>query len=174
VARGLAEASVRLYPDSSAGHTMLAQVLGRLSRTRGGKERVRFARTIYDEAMRAIALDSMDDIAYHIIGAWHAEVRRLSGFQRFFAKTLFGAGFLDKANWNDAQLYLQRAVALKPQHIYHHLELAEVYVDVGKYAAARELLTAIHDFPVVDVMDPEYKNQAALLLSDIRDEKDRT
>jgi tetratricopeptide (TPR) repeat protein len=173
-ARGLAEAAVRVNPNGAAGHTMIAQALGRLSRTRGGKERVKFASIIYDEAMRAIALDSTDDVAYHVIGAWHAEVRRLSGFQRFFAKTLFGAGFMDRANWNDAQRYLQRAVALKPSHIYHHLELAEVYVDVGKYAAAREQLTAIHDLPIADVLDAEYKSHAVLLLSDIKDEKDKS
>src|SRR2546429_1124283 len=32
-------------------------------------------------------------------------VKRLSGFQKFFAKTLFGGGFLDKGNWDDAQRY---------------------------------------------------------------------
>jgi tetratricopeptide (TPR) repeat protein len=174
VARGLAEAAVRVNPTGAQGHTMIAQVLGRLSRTRGGKERVKFAQIIYDEAMRAIALDSTDDIAYHIVGAWHAEVKRLSGLTRFFAKTLFGAGFMDRANWDDAQRYLQRAVALRPAHVYHHLELAEVYVDVGKYAVAREQLTAIHDLPIADVLDHEYKAQAATLLDDIKDKKDKT
>lgn len=173
-ARDYAEAAVRVNPNGAEGHTMIAQALGRLSRTRGGKERVRFARIIYDEAMRAIALDSTDDVAHHVIGAWNAEVRRLSGLQRFFAKTLFGAGFMDRANWDDAQRYLQRAVALKPTHIYHRLELAEVYVDVGKYAAAREQLTAIHDLPIADVLDHEYKKRAVLLLGDIKGEKDKT
>ncbi len=173
-ARALAEAAVRANPNGAEGHFMVAQALGRLSRTRGGKERVRFAKIIYDEATRAIQLDSTHDGAYHVLGAWHAEIKRLSGFTRFFAKTLFGAGFMDQANWADAQRYLERAVALKPQHIFHRLELAEVYIDVGKYAAAREQLGAIAPLPIGDVLDHEYKEDAEADLKDIRDLKDRT
>jgi tetratricopeptide (TPR) repeat protein len=173
-ARTLAEAAVRARPNGASGHSMIAQALGRLSRTRGGRERVRFARIIYDEAVQAIALDSTDDAAHHVLGAWHAEVRRLSGFQRFFAQMLFGAGFLRKANWDDAQRHLVRAVALNPANIFHHLELAQVYVDLGKYSAAREQLTAIHDLPIADVLDHEYKNEAATLLDGLKNHTDET
>jgi len=173
-AQGLAEAAVRANPSGAAAHAMIAQALGRLSRTRGGKERVRFAKIIYDEAARAVELDSAQDLAYHVLGAWHAEVERLSSIQRFFAKALFGAGFMDRANWADAQRYLERAVAIRPQNVYHHLELAEIYVDVGKYSLARDQLRMIHDLPVSDVLDHEYKTRAATLLQDIKNEKDET
>jgi tetratricopeptide (TPR) repeat protein len=171
-ARTLAEAAVSANPKGSQGHSMVAQALGRLSRTRGGKERVRFAKTIYDEAMAAVELDSTNDPAYHVLGAWNAEIKRLSGMTRFFAKTLFGASFMDKANWNDAQRYLIRAVAIRPENIYHHLELAQVYVDVKKYGAAREQLTIIHGLPIGDVLDHKYKSDAETLLNDIKDKKD--
>jgi tetratricopeptide (TPR) repeat protein len=160
-ARDVAAAAVRANPNGAQGHTMIAQALGRLSRTRGGKERVKFARIIYDEAMRAIALDSADDVAWHVVGAWNAEVRRLSGIQRFFAKTLFGAGFMDHANWADAQRYLERAVALRQSHIYHRLELAQVYVDVGKYSAARSQLRIIQDLPIGGLLHPQYKGRCS-------------
>ena len=171
-ARALAEAAIRVNPKGAEGHSTLAQALGRLSRTRGGKERVRFAKIIYDEAMEAIALDSTNDPAYHVMGAWNAEVKRLSGMTRFFAKTLYGAGFMDKANWQDAQRYLIGAVELNPRNIYHRLELARVYVDVKKYDKAREQLTAVHDLPIGDVLDPKYKNEAESLLTEIRDKKE--
>lgn len=173
-ARAYGEAAVRVNPNGADGHFTIAQALGRLSRTRGGKERVRFAKIIFDEAMKAIELDSTHDGAYHVVGAWHAEVKRLSGIQKFFAKALFGGGFLDKGNWDDAQKYLQRAVALKPQNIFHRLELAEVYVDLGKYAKAREEFTAIEPLPIADVLDHEYKQEAKQILEDIKGEKDET
>jgi len=171
-ARALAEAAVRVNPKGAEGHSTIAQALGRLSRTRGGKERVKFAKIIYDEAMQAIALDSTNDPAYHVIGAWNAEVKRLSGMTRFFAKTLYGAGFMDKANWDDAQRYLLRAVAIRPGNVYHHLELAQVYVDVHKYSLAREQLTVMHDLPNTDVLDHKYKLDAENLLNEIRSKKD--
>jgi len=173
-ARALAERAVRANPNGAQGHSMIAQALGRLSRTRGGKERVRFAEIIYNEAERAIALDSTDDVAYHVLGAWHAEVKRLSGFTRFFAKRLFGAGFLDQASWDAAQRNLERAVALKPQNIFHHLELAEIYIDVGKYSRARDQLRIIHELPIADVLDHKHQARAAALLERIENEKDKT
>jgi tetratricopeptide (TPR) repeat protein len=174
VGRTYAERALRIDSVHAEGHYVVALVLGRLSRTRGGKERVRFARIIYDEAMRATQIDSTLDGAWHVLGAWNAEVKRLSGFTRFFAKALFGAGFMDKANWEDAQRFLERAVAIRPSHVYHRLELAQVYIDVGKYSRAREQLTTIATLPIGDVMDPTYKREAATLLADIRDKKDES
>ena len=174
VARAYGEAAVRVNPNGADGHFTVAQALGRMSRTKGGKERVRFAKLIYDEGMKALEHDSTHDGANHLMGAWHAEVKRLSGFQKFFAKTLFGGGFLDKGNWDDAQRYLEKAVALKPQNIFHRLELAEVYVDLGKYSKAREQFTAIAPLPIADVLDHEYKQEAKQILDDIKGEKDET
>jgi tetratricopeptide (TPR) repeat protein len=168
----MGEAAVRVNPNGAEGHFTIGQALGRLSRTKGGKERVHFARIIYDEGMKAIELDSTHDGAYHLIGAWHAEVKRLSWIERKAAALLFGGGFLSKGNWDDAQKYLERAVALKPQNIFHRLELAEVYVDLGKYSKAREHLTAIDTLAIGDVLDHEYKKEAKQVLDDIKGEKD--
>lgn len=173
-ARAFGEAAERANPTGADGHFTVGQAVGRLSRTKSGKERVRFAKLIYDEGMKAIELDSTHDGAYHLIGAWHAEVERLSGFQKFFAKALFGGGFLDKGNWADAERYLARAIALKPANIFHRLELGEVYVDLQKFAKARELLTSIDTLPIADVLDHEYQHEAKDVLEDIRGEKDRT
>ena len=172
-ARLYAERAVRADSTRPDGHYAVAMVLGRLSRTKGSKERVRYAKIIFDEATRAVQIDSNYHNAHHVLGAWNAEVKRLSGIQRFFAKALFGGGFMSQANWNDAVKHLERAVALAPDHIYHRLELAEVYVDVGQFSKAREQLQAIAALPAVDVLDPRYKEDAALLLGEIKNERDR-
>ncbi len=173
-ARAFGEAAVRVNPSGADGHFAIGQALGRLSRTKGGKERVHFARIIYDEGMKAIELDSTHDGAYHLIGAWHAEVKRLSWIQRKAAALLFGGGFLAKGNWHDAQAYLEKAVALDPRKIFHRLELGEVYIDLGQYSEARAELRAVSTLPVTDVLDPEYKKEASQLLEDIKGERDET
>jgi tetratricopeptide (TPR) repeat protein len=172
VGRVYAERAIRADSTGADGHYVLSMVLGRLSRTKSSKERVRYAKLIYDEAEKAVTLNPNHDNAHHVLGAWNAEVKRLSGIQRFFAKTLFGGGFMGRANWNDAVSHLQRAVEINPQHIYHRLELAEVYVDLGQYSKAREQLSVIPTLPDQDVQDAEYKLEAAALLDDIKDEKD--
>src|SRR5688572_16237841 len=158
-----AERAIRADSGGADGHYVLAMVLGRLSRTKGSKERVRYAKIIHDEATRAVQINPNHDNAHHVLGAWNAEVKRLSGVQRFFAKALFGGGFMDKANWNDAVQHLQRAVEINPQHIYHRLELAEVYTDLGQYSKAREQLQGIPALPIHDVLDEQYKKDAAAL-----------
>ena len=64
------------------------------------------------------------DGAYHVLGRWNAEVMRLSGFSRFFAKKFLGAGIFGEASWDQAIANLQKAVELDPGRIYHRLELA--------------------------------------------------
>jgi tetratricopeptide (TPR) repeat protein len=174
VARGFAERAVTANPRGADGHYVVAMVLGRLSRTKGKKERVKFAKVIFDEATQAVAIQETHDGAHHVLGAWHAEVKRLSGLQRFFAKALFGGGFMDAASWDKAVEHLERAVAIKPQHIYHRLELAEVYIDLDRYTKARELLTSIASLPVGDVMDRRYQSEAQARLQEIRDKKDKS
>src|SRR5947199_8458016 len=71
-ARALGEAAVRVNPNGADGHFTIGQSPVRLWRTKGGKERVRFAKLIYDEGVRAIELGSTLDSAWHLSGALHA------------------------------------------------------------------------------------------------------
>jgi tetratricopeptide (TPR) repeat protein len=165
VARRYAEAAIRADSDDAQGHFELAQALGRYARGLRGLERVRYGRLIYDEAARALALDPEHDGAHHVLGAWHAEVMRLSGVTRLLAKNLLGARFLGRASWDSATVHLERAVALRPDFIYHRLELARVYLDLHREAAARAQLERIATLPVRDVLDPVYQREAADMLA---------
>ncbi|MBI4421667.1 MAG: tetratricopeptide repeat protein [Gemmatimonadetes bacterium] len=167
LARDYAERAIRMDSTGADGHFVLALALGRLARTSRGRERVRFGRVIYQEAARAIALRPDHDGAHHILGAWHAEARRLSAVERFFARLLLGAGFLSMASRDSAVTHLARAVKLNPGYIYHRLELAEVYVDLGRYQDAREQLLRMADVPDSDVMDGRYRARAAQLINEI-------
>ena len=168
VARDYAERAIAADSTGANGWFALALALGQLSRTKGGNERIRFAREIYEACARGLRLDSAHSGLHHILGGWHAEVRRLSGFTRFIAKTIMGAGFLGKGSWDSAVAHLERSVALDPDYLFHRLELAAVYVDVQRYADAREQLHRIAGLPPTsDVMDPVYKEEAAALLEEI-------
>jgi FimV-like protein len=161
--------AVRVDSLGADGHFMLANVLGRLSRTKGGKERVRFGKEIYNEAALALRLDPQHDGAEHVLGAWHAEVKRLSGITKFFAKTFLGGGYMGIASWDSAVVHLETAVEIRPDYIFHRLELAEVYIDIGEYTKARYQLEQVIELPVGDVGDPRYKETADGLLDEIRE-----
>jgi tetratricopeptide (TPR) repeat protein len=170
VAEDYARRAIAVDSMDAEGHFILSVALGELSRTRGGKERVSFARIIYDEAARALELDPDHDGAHHVLGAWHAEIKRLSGVTRFFAKTLLGAGFMDRASWDSAAVHLERAVALDPTYIHHRLELAQIYVDMKRWGEAEAQLRAIPDLPTRDVLDDDHRAAAAALLRQVQKE----
>jgi tetratricopeptide (TPR) repeat protein len=168
-----ARRAVSATPNDAQAHFILAVAIGRAALTKGTQERVRRATEIRNQAMRAIELDPAHDGAYHVLGRWNAEVMRLSGIKRFFAKSFLGADVFGKASWSGAVSNLERAVELNPTLIYHRLDLAQIYADVGRYGDARAQLQRAASLPETDVMDPGYKREAAALLAAIAGKEDR-
>jgi tetratricopeptide (TPR) repeat protein len=167
VAVAMAQGAVYMDSLDAEGHAILASAIGQLSRTKGGRERVRFGKEIYEEAAKAIELNPEHDGAHHVMGAWHAEVTRLSGVTRFLAKTFMGGGFMDKASRDSAVVHLTTATEIKPEYIFHHLELAEVLIDLERYDEARSELRLVLDLPFSEVADPLHKDTASALLEDL-------
>jgi regulator of sirC expression with transglutaminase-like and TPR domain len=96
---------------------------------------------------------------------------RLSGTARFFARTFLGGAIFNQASWANAVQYMERAVSIRPDYIYHHLDLAEIYIDQDRWADARTQLELIATLPIIDAADPHYKNEAVRLLGTIRDRR---
>jgi regulator of microtubule dynamics protein 3 len=158
-----ARRAVKSNPAGADGHFALAASLGRASLGLGKKDRIRQAGEIRSEALRTLALNPRHDGAYHILGRWNAEIMRLSGFSRFFAKRFLGAGVFKEASWSQATYYMEKAVQLDPGRIYHHLELAEIYSDQKRYKDASAQLHVVDSLPPREIMDSVYKRQAATL-----------
>jgi tetratricopeptide (TPR) repeat protein len=158
-----ARRAVKSNPSGADGHFALAASLGRESLGLGKKDRIRRAGEIRSEALRTLALNPKHDGAYHILGRWNAEIMRLSGFSRFFAKRFLGAGVFKEASWSQAIYYMEKAVQLDPGRIYHHLELAEIYSDQKRYKDASAQLHLVDSLPTREIMDSVYKRQAASL-----------
>jgi tetratricopeptide (TPR) repeat protein len=165
----LARRAVAADSLGAEGHFAVAASVGRASLTMGKKERIRRAKIIRDEALRTIELDPDHDGAYHILGRWNAEIMRLSGLSRFFAKSFLGAGIFRQASWEAAITNMQRAVELDPARIYHRLELARIYADRKRYQEARDQLGQIEALPDRELLDPVYRERAAALAKRIAD-----
>jgi tetratricopeptide (TPR) repeat protein len=156
-----AEAAVRARPGGVEGHFSVARAAGRRALSAGVRERVRFSKIIRDAALAALKIDSTHAGAMHVLGMWNAEIMRLSGLSRTFARAFLGADALSLASWDEAQRLLESAVQQEPRRIIHRLDLAGIYTDRGDTARARELYVWIASAPVVDPNDDVYKRQAA-------------
>ena len=159
-ALAFAHRAVLAYPTGSDGHYMLARVEGRAAMAVSGSNRIKVGKDVRSEALLALKYDSLNPGALHVLGVWNAEVMRLSGFERFIARTLLGGGVLGKANWHDAQTYMERSVEVDPNRIIHHLDLGVIYMDVGKKPLAKEQFEIVMSMPIREYNDPHYKAEA--------------
>jgi tetratricopeptide (TPR) repeat protein len=165
----LARRAVAADSARPEGHFAVAATVGRASLTMGKKERIRRAKIVREEALRTLALDPTHDGAYHVLGRWNAEIMRLSGLSRFFAKRFLGAGIFGEASWEAAVTNLQKAVELDPARIYHRLELARIYADRKRYQEALDQLGRISSLPDRELLDPLHRERALQLQRRIGD-----
>jgi hypothetical protein len=60
---------------------------------------------------------------------------------------------------------MQKAVGLRPDYIFHRLDLAEMLVELKRGEEARSHLEKIQGLSNLDAMDPSYRARASVLLS---------
>lgn len=164
----LAQRAVRVNATGADGHFMVAVATGRVALTKGARARVRYAGVVREEALRAIELNPRHDGAMHVMGRWNAEVQRLPGITKFFAKTFLGAAIFNQASWENAVNYYNQAIEIAPANVYHHLELGEALNDADRRAEAIPHLQEVATLALgCDPSDAAYKQQAATLLARI-------
>lgn len=156
-----AEAGIRLCPDDAEGHFSLARALGRRALSVGTRDRIRLSKIVRAEALAALKVRGTHAGALHVLGMWNAEIMRVNGLARVFARTFLGAEVFGLASWDEAQRLLEASVQYDPRRIVHRLNLAGIYADRGDNERARELYVWIGSAPLVEPNDDLYKRQAA-------------
>jgi Tfp pilus assembly protein PilF len=95
-----------------------------------------------------------------VLGVWNAEVMRLNGILRSVAKAFLGGQVLGSASWAEAIRYLELAVAVEPNRLVHHLDLARIFRDAGRPNEARAAYQAALRAPLQDANDDRYRQSA--------------
>ncbi len=163
-----ARRAIAAAPNDPEPHFHLARALGRLALSVGIRERVRFANEIHDEGMEALRLNPNHPGALHVLGVWNAEVMRLSGIERFFARKMLGGKRFGEASWDKAISYMEKAVEVDPERLTHQLDLARIYVDRKENDKARARFERVIAGRVSDYNDPVYKREAEAALRKLK------
>jgi len=163
-----ARRAVEANPNDAEGHFHLARALGRKALSLGKKEQVKYAGDVRTQALEALKLNPKHPGALHVMGMWNYNVMRLSGITRFMAKTFLGGKVFDSANWDDAQKYMEESVAIEPNRLVHHLDLARVYKARDNKEKAKEQYEATLRGTPSEFNDRKYQSEAGEELKDVR------
>lgn len=160
-AESYARRAVALRADDADGRFALARALGIAARSVRVRARIRYGNGVREHALECLRYAPNHSGCLHVMGAWNAEVMRLSGVERFIARRFLGGRSFDSASWEEAVRYMEAAVAAAPWRIAHRNELAEIYAEVGRVEDAKREYQAALRLPVADYNDERYKARAS-------------
>ena len=158
----MAQKALKAGPDNAKAHLAMALGAGRMTDYVSSGQMVVLSRMVKDEAERAIALDPKEEGAYYVLGRWHFGVASVNPLLKFAARMVVGS--LPPASMKEAIRNLEKAVALAPDDIDYHLQLALVYKATGKKDKAAVQWRAILKLPSHERHDEQAKAEAKAAL----------
>jgi tetratricopeptide (TPR) repeat protein len=163
--------AVRAAPEQAEPHVTLAVALGRQALREGPRTRLALSKEIKAETDLAIARDSTIGRAWHVLAMWNVKIAGLNGFERMMANSVLG-GVPQGASIANAEQAFQRAVALEPGYVNHHLEYGRFLKDLKRTAEARRELEKAVSLPgTSSALDPRFQAEARELLEKLPREK---
>jgi tetratricopeptide (TPR) repeat protein len=155
-----ARRAVAANANDAEGHFQLSRAVGRTALAANPRDRVKYAVEVRETALKALQFQPRHPGALHVLGVWNAEVMRLNGILRSVAKAFLGGQVLSSASWAEAIRYLELAVAVEPNRLVHHLDLARIFRDAGRPNEARTAYQAALRAPLQDANDDRYRQSA--------------
>ena len=169
IGESYARRATEIEPANLDGLYWLLSAKGLRAVQSGGREASALAREVYDLAHHVLEMDSLHAGAYHALGVLNFRVRRLSGLERWVARTFLGADVMNSTSWEDAERYLLRAVELRPEYILFHLDLGRMYLNRDRKDEARSHLERVLELPVLEPPDPRFQAIAERRLAETLD-----
>jgi tetratricopeptide (TPR) repeat protein len=164
-----AEQLLRYHPERAETYFWLALCNGSLARYEGVRERIRLGKAAQEYALRAVAMDSLFAPAYIVLGIFYREAARLSWLEQTIVKTVFGTEFVGTLSESEAMLL--RAIALAPDNIFAHAELARTYRAKGETEKAVRLLERAVSLPASSLREETQRLDAARQLRRMTEEQ---
>lgn len=149
-----------LNEDNADAHFQLARALGKIALFKGIFKSASLAKQVRKECQRALAIDSLHDGAWHILGRWHREV----GKKPKILRLPMGLG---AANKKDAFAFMEKALEINPGNINHHLEMGHTYRKFKKYDLAKSEYEKCLEITPNGPLDNKYQEEAKKNLAEM-------
>ncbi|MEI8311574.1 MAG: hypothetical protein WCH98_12540 [Verrucomicrobiota bacterium] len=153
-----ARRAVKCDPGNANARLSLAICYGKAAFLEGARRRIEMSRLIRAEAEAAIRLDPGLDYAWHVLGRWNFELANFNAALRFLAEAIYGK-FPDASNARARECF-EKAVAIQPDRVIHHVELGRTYAALGQKREALAELKKGLSLPSREKDDNESKERA--------------
>lgn len=160
-----AERFSSLYPDSAKVYTYLAWSYGNQALFEGGKEKIKLAHKIKDNATKAISMDSTDYLPYLILGIYNRQIGALGWFERLFANTFFGD--VPEGSFEESEKLMLKALELQPGIVIATFHLSLTYKEMGEEEKEIEMLKKVIELPNLNFRDTFAKQKSEERLKDL-------
>jgi len=150
-----AKRAAAINPRSAKAQLSMAITSGRLAPYLDSKAKIAHSKLVKEHAEKALELEPSNSYAHHILGAWNYEMASISPVLRAIVKLIYGS--LPAASFEQAEAFLQRAVALSPNKVSHRIELGRTYAALNKKDLAREEIAKGLALPDREKDDPNTK-----------------
>jgi tetratricopeptide (TPR) repeat protein len=165
-AEDYARRAIKANPNSTWGYFYLGASLGLTAVVSPVARQVELAEEIRLALEKSLALDANNGFAYHAYGVWHRKIAEIGKMSRVFASVLYGRS-LPQGSMEKSVEYLKKAIALNPTVITSRLELANTYMAMEDFQAARTMLSSIRNLPIQFSDDAKHKQKAEELLEEV-------
>jgi tetratricopeptide (TPR) repeat protein len=159
-AEDFARRAVQVAPRRVEGHYWLAAALGRRALHENIVTTARLASQVQAEATTVLAIDSLHAGAHDVLGKLNSEVRNLPAVLRLIAGRVLGISVARYTSWELAERHLRRAIELDPTSVLYRADLAQLFLRVGRRAAAEETVRALEALPLVHPPDALFQREA--------------
>jgi tetratricopeptide (TPR) repeat protein len=165
-AEDYARRAIKANPNSTWGYFYLGASLGLTAVVSPVARQVELAEEIRAALEKSLALDPNNGFAYHAYGVWHRKISEIGKMSRVLASVLYGRS-LPQGSMEKSVEYLKKAIALNPTVIISRLELANTYMVMEDFQAARTMLSSIRNLPIQFSDDAKHKQKAEELLEEV-------
>ena len=159
---GYAQRAVALAPNDPETQLALAISYGKLLPLEETKQQIATSRSLKIAVDKVIALDPNNDLGWQILGRWYRALADVGGVKRILARVAYEK--LPPAKFEDAVRCFEKAMALNPNRLLHHIELGRTYAKMGREADARKFITQGLAMPETEKDDPETKELGRQIL----------
>jgi tetratricopeptide (TPR) repeat protein len=153
------------FPDSSAAYTYLAMSNGNIALFKGGKEKIKYANLVEQNARKSISINPNAYLPYIILGIYYREIAGLSWIERTFANMFFGS--VPQGSYEESEKMFKKALSFDQDMIVANFQLALTYKHMDREQEEKALLKKVLTLSNRDFRDKFAKEKANRILNGI-------